>query len=98
MFRFVISSTDASRADSEPAAKKHSKEETDEGTKLVQEILREWISRTSAANDGDGDVNMDSSADDIPMEKQVEILKSCFEEYRTRLEGNAWCQTLLQTL
>lgn len=36
--------------------------------------------------------------EEVSAEKQLEELKRCFEEFRPKVEGNAWCRTLLETL
>ncbi|KAG8985310.1 MutS-like protein [Tulasnella sp. 427] len=87
--------------DQQPA--KHSRTEIDEGTEIVQGVLREWVSRTGAAGlDGDGDVAMGggggASASEMSVEEQLVVLKKCMEEAREKLEGNAWCRTLVETL
>ncbi|KAG8936053.1 MutS-like protein [Tulasnella sp. 408] len=87
--------------ESDQPAAKHSKAETDEGTQIVQEVLRDWVSRTSglASVEGDGDVAMASSdAPEMSVEQQLEVLKQCFEEHRSKLESNPWCRTLIETL
>ncbi|KAG8940904.1 MutS-like protein [Tulasnella sp. 424] len=87
--------------ESDQPAAKHSKAETDEGTQIVQEVLRDWVSRTSGLGtmEGDGDVAMaPSDAPEMLVEEQLDVLKKCFEEHRTKLESNPWCRTLIETL
>lgn len=60
----------------------------------MQEVLREWVARTTSGQDGE-DVAME---EEVSAEKQLEELKRCFEEFRPQVEGNAWCRTLLETL
>ena len=73
-------------------AQRHPKEVTDEGSRLVEEMLRTWASRCSV--DGD-DIVME---DDESMEREVEVLKQCVAEYRERMEANPWIQGLVTTL
>ncbi|KAG8994263.1 MutS-like protein [Tulasnella sp. JGI-2019a] len=85
--------------DSEQTANKHSKLETDEGTQLIQEILHEWASRSGLqAGRSAGDEGEDVEMGGVSPEEQLDVLKRCFEEYRPKVEGNAWCRTLLGTL
>ncbi|KAG8862943.1 MutS-like protein [Tulasnella sp. 330] len=84
--------------DSEQRANKHTKLETEEGTKIVQEVLREWASRsglqTTQPLDGD---DTDIEMGGLSPEEQLEELKRCFDQFRPKVEGNAWCRTLLET-
>ncbi|KDQ06534.1 hypothetical protein BOTBODRAFT_140987 [Botryobasidium botryosum FD-172 SS1] len=86
----------------EEKSAKYPKEVTDEGSAIVQEFLRTWASRV-AQDDDDGDVAMadagaTSAGPEPSPERQLEILKTCFDEFRPRIESNAWCQTLLASL
>ncbi|TFY67631.1 hypothetical protein EVG20_g3870 [Dentipellis fragilis] len=76
-------------------------EVTEEGIKLVEEFLRTWSAQGAAGQDGDGDVVMSddnpTQADASP-EAQLAQLKACFAEFRPRLEGNPWVQSLLSSL
>lgn len=73
-------------------AHKHPKEVTDDGSRLVEEMLRTWAARCSA--DGD-DVVMDDGANE---DREFEVLKQCVEEYQERMEGNPWIQELITSL
>jgi len=64
-----------------------SKETTEEGIRIVEELLRAWTSD----KDGD-DVVM---SDDLSPEAQLEELKRCVDEFRPRIETNEWLQSLL---
>ena len=67
----------------------------EEGTRLVEEVLRTWAA-SSAPQDGEDVVMADS--DEESAEAQLAALKKCMEEFKPRLEGNAWVQRLLTTL
>ncbi|EIM82088.1 DNA mismatch repair protein [Stereum hirsutum FP-91666 SS1] len=73
-------------------------EVTEEGIKIVEEMLKTWASRTSVypAQLDDGDIVMDDA--EMSPEKQVEELRECMKEFAPRIEGNAWVQKLLATL
>jgi DNA mismatch repair protein MSH2 len=67
----------------------------DEGAKLVSEFMKAWASQTGAAtSDADGDVAMNGDG----TEDEVAALKQCYEEFRPRIEQNAWCQFVLTSL
>jgi DNA mismatch repair protein MSH2 len=73
---------------------KISKEETDEGTLIVEDFLRTWKTRVEAARaSGEGDVPM------VPKEEeQMEMLKSVVAEYKGKFDGNAWVKAVLENL
>jgi DNA mismatch repair protein MSH2 len=77
-------------------ASKYSKEEVEEGSKIVTELLRAWASRIpqGAGEDGE-DVVM---SDDLSSEDQLSELKRCFEEFKPQIEANPWCQSILTSL
>ncbi|KAH8110312.1 DNA mismatch repair protein MSH2 [Phellopilus nigrolimitatus] len=69
-------------------------EVTDEGSKIIEEMLQAWASRcANSGQDGD-DIVMEGDE----VEKDIAVLKECVEKYRTRIEGNPWIQSLLTTL
>ncbi|KAJ7255196.1 hypothetical protein C8J57DRAFT_1075743, partial [Mycena rebaudengoi] len=76
--------------------KKHesgfSPELTDEGIKLVEELLLEWSSQSGGA-DGE-DVVME---DDSP-EAQLEELKGCVTKFQPQIEANPWLVSMLGSL
>ncbi|KAG8922287.1 MutS-like protein [Tulasnella sp. 418] len=79
----------------------HSSEEIEEGTKIIQEVLRTWAERSGHKADADGDVDMDGGekVDDAAVaQRELEVLRRCFEEFKDQVEGNAWCRTMLETL
>lgn len=73
---------------------KISKEETDDGTLIVEDFLRTWKTRVEAARAaGEGDVPM------VPKEEeQMEMLKSVVAEYKEKFDGNAWVKAVLENL
>ncbi|KAG1815227.1 DNA mismatch repair protein [Suillus subaureus] len=66
----------------------HSDEVTEEGIQIIEELLKKWASESSA---DDEDVMMD----DVSHEAQLAELRRCVEEFRPRIEQNAWVQSLL---
>ncbi|EED80646.1 predicted protein [Postia placenta Mad-698-R] len=69
-------------------------EVVEEGTRIVEELLRTWASQISE-RDGD-DIVMEDSEDSAATE--LEKLKRCVEQFRPQIEGNAWVQHLLASL
>ena len=68
-------------------------EVTEEGIKVVQELLQTWSSRIP---DYDGeDIVM---ADDLSPNAQLAELKKCVEEFRPRIENNQWLQSIISSL
>ncbi|CAE6337838.1 unnamed protein product [Rhizoctonia solani] len=72
-----------------------SKEVTEEGAKILEQVLGEWANLTGleAGNDGE-DVTMGEGS----AEEQARVLREVFEKYREQIEGNAWCQSVLGSL
>lgn len=64
-----------------------------EGTAIVEELLRTWASAPSA-HDG-ADVVM---GDELDTDAELAELKRCVEQFRPRIEGNAWVQSILTSL
>ncbi|KIK97618.1 hypothetical protein PAXRUDRAFT_824778 [Paxillus rubicundulus Ve08.2h10] len=69
----------------------HSNEVTQEGIQIVEDLLRKWAE--NSATDGDDIVMEDVSAD-----AQLEELRRCVEEFRPRIEGNAWVQSMISSM
>lgn len=67
-------------------------EVTDEGIRIVEDLLRTWLASTSQS-DGE-DVVME----ELSTEVQVEQLKSCVDKFLPQIENNSWLQSLLNTL
>lgn len=65
----------------------------DAGTSLMQQMLSSWVEQHPATGAADGeDVEMDDSA------AELDTLKKCYEQYRTELEANPWCRSVLAGL
>ncbi|KAI0342296.1 DNA mismatch repair protein [Trametopsis cervina] len=70
-------------------------EVVEEGSKLIEELLRAWSSQTPA-KDGEDVVMADGGEDSS--EAQLAELQKCVEQFRPRLEQNAWAQRVLESL
>ena len=70
-------------------------EAVEEGTKLIEELLKAWAEGTST-QDGEDVVMADDESGDP--EAQLAELKKCFERFRPQLESNAWVKEILTTL
>lgn len=70
-----------------------SKEVTEEGMQIVEDVLRAWTSRTSASHDA---MDVDGEDDEFDVEAELAALRSCFEDSKSKIEGNKWVQTMLQ--
>ncbi|OSD08187.1 DNA mismatch repair protein [Trametes coccinea BRFM310] len=69
-------------------------EVVEEGTRIVEELLRTWA-ETQSGHDGE-DVVM---GDEEPsLEAQLEELKRCVEKFRPQIESNPWVQNVLASL
>lgn len=69
------------------------REVTEEGIKIVEELLLTWASR-GPENDGE-DIIMQ---DDLSPEEQLEELRRCVESFRPRIEKNQWLESVLAAL
>lgn len=69
-------------------------EVVEEGTQIVEELLRAWAA-TQGGHDGEDVVMGDEEASE---EAQLEELRLCVEQFRPRIEGNPWVQSVLATL
>ena len=69
------------------------KEVAEEGMQIVEDVLRAWTSRTSAPQDA---MDVDGEDDVFDVEAELTALRSCFEEFKPKTEGNKWVQTMLQ--
>ncbi|EGN91554.1 hypothetical protein SERLA73DRAFT_164445 [Serpula lacrymans var. lacrymans S7.3] len=65
---------------------------TENGIKIIEELLQNWASKTS---EPDGDVIM---SDDSTSAAQLEELRQCVEKYRPQIENNPWIQSLITSL
>ena len=72
-------------------------EVVEEGTKLVEQLLKTWAG--GASGQDDEDIVMADDEEDLgDPEAQLAELKKCFEQFRPQLEGNAWVKQVLSTL
>ena len=72
-------------------------EVVEEGTKLVEQLLKTWAG--GASGQDDEDIVMADDEEDLgDPEAQLVELKKCFEQFRPQLEGNAWVKQVLSTL
>ncbi len=78
----------------ENSATKFSQDITEEGSKVIEDLLRSWATQTSQ---DDEDVDMDMG-DDNKAEEELLALRRCAEQYKDRIESNPWIQSLLTTL
>ncbi|KAK0457398.1 muts domain V-domain-containing protein [Desarmillaria tabescens] len=69
-------------------------EVTNEGIAIVEELLSTWA---ASQTQDDEDVVMED-IDGVSPEVQLESLKRCFDNFKPKIEGNAWLQSLLATL
>lgn len=69
----------------------------EEGTKLVEEILKDWSSQLSH-QDGEDVVMEDGDVDENDPETELQALRSCFGKYQPRIESNPWVQHLIASL
>ncbi|KAI0321421.1 DNA mismatch repair protein [Amylostereum chailletii] len=76
-----------------------SPEATEEGIRLVEELLKTWSSRVSSASRAtDGDDVVMSDVHDVSPEAQLDELKTLFAEYQSRLDQNLWVQNVIASL
>ncbi|KAI8986743.1 DNA mismatch repair protein [Trametes punicea] len=69
-------------------------EVVEEGTQIVEELLRTWAAAQSG-HDGEDIVMGD---EDASPEVQLEELRRCVEKFRPRIESNPWVQNVLASL
>ncbi|KAJ9104285.1 hypothetical protein QFC20_004567 [Naganishia adeliensis] len=67
---------------------KISKQETDEGTQIVQEFFNAW----KALDDTEARM----ADDEDPAEAEQKILQQVVAQFKDKLEGNAWVKTVLE--
>ena len=72
-----------------------SEEVVEEGTKIVEELLRTWAANNTQADDEDVVMADDDEPDAAA---QLAELKRCFERFQPKLESNAWVQSVLTSL
>ena len=60
---------------------------------IVEDMLRTWSSRTVASQDA---MDIDEEGGGLDVDAELAALRSCFEEFKPKIDGNAWVQTILQ--
>lgn len=89
---FVSDSDGYDVAEKDSAEPDLPEEVVEEGTQIVEALLRAWA---NSGQDGE-DVVMEDE-DDTP-EAQLAELRKCVEQFRPKVEGNTWAQSLLVSL
>lgn len=69
------------------------KEVAEEGMQIVEDVLRAWTSRTTVSQDA---MDVDEEDGEFDVEAELTALRSCFEEFKPKMEGNEWVQAMLQ--
>jgi len=80
------------------APSKYSRQEMEEGAKLVEDVFRAWTvqnhgTRVEAAED----VLMSETNEDEAV-TQLEQLQIIFNKYRPQIEANPWCREIIESL
>ncbi|KAI0073650.1 DNA mismatch repair protein [Panus rudis PR-1116 ss-1] len=69
-------------------------EVVEEGNKLIEEMLRTW----SSQQDGEDVVMADEDHSEEDAEAQLEELRKCFSQYRSKIEANPWARSVVASL
>ena len=69
------------------------KEVAEEGMRIVEDVLRTWTSHTAASQDA---MDVDGEGGEFDVEAELVALRSCFEEFKPKMEGNEWIQAVVQ--
>lgn len=69
----------------------HPDEVTEEGIQVLEQVLRRWAQGTRSNGEN---VQME----DVTPEAQLEELRRCVEQFRARIEGNSWVQSMISSL
>ncbi|KAI0732603.1 DNA mismatch repair protein [Fomitopsis betulina] len=72
-----------------------SEEVVEEGTRIVEDLLRAWTANSAQMDDEDTVMTDDDEPDAAT---QLAELKVIFERFQPRLEGNTWVQSVLASL
>lgn len=72
-----------------------SEEVVEEGTRIVEDLLRAWTANSAQMDDEDTVMADDDEPDAAT---QLAELKVIFERFQPRLEGNTWVQSVLASL
>ena len=70
-------------------------EVAEEGMQIVEDMLRTWTSRTVDSQDA---MDVDEEGGGFDADAELAALRSCFEEFKPKIDGNTWVQTMLQAL
>lgn len=68
-------------------------EVTEEGIKIMEELLRTWSSQ-DPQKDGE-DIVM---SDDLSPEAQLDQLRQCVNSFRPQIENNEWLRSVINSL
>ena len=77
----------------DPATEDIPQEVAEEGMQIVEDMLRVWSSRTAPPQDA---MDVDGEGAEFDADAELAALRSCFEEFKPKTEGNKWVQAMLQ--
>ena len=77
----------------DPATEDIPQEIAEEGMQIVEDMLRVWSSRTAPPQDA---MDVDGEGAEFDADAELAALRSCFEEFKPKTEGNKWVQAMLQ--
>lgn len=69
------------------------KEVAEEGMQIVEDALRTWASRTTFSQDT---MDVDEEGGGLDVDAEIAALRSCFEEFKPKIDENTWVQNVLQ--
>ncbi|KAF8327747.1 putative DNA mismatch repair protein MSH2 [Cantharellus anzutake] len=75
---------------------KYSRQEMEEGAKLVEEVFRTWTAQKSGQTGED--VVMSEAIEGDENAAQLQQLRAIFDQYRPRIEANPWCREIIESL
>jgi len=75
------------------APSKYSRQEMEEGAKLVEDVFRAWTTQ----NRGE-DIIMSETNEDDEVATRLEHLKVIFQQYQPQIEANSWCRDIIYSL
>jgi hypothetical protein len=70
-----------------------SKEEMEEGTKLVEQMLQKWIQAEQTRESSSDQMDHDDMS--LNLESKLNSLKESFQSFLPQLEQNAWVREIL---
>lgn len=68
-------------------------ETAEEGMQIVEDMLRAWTSRTAASQDT---MDVEEEGGGFDVDAELAALRSCFEEFKPKVDGNSWVQNMLR--